>query len=72
MCRRWTHLIRFIAEEDGQLHLGNIDPKAYPDVGLSIFNGDSVAANIVSGSIFDGVVTEKVMHVKTVRKLSGH
>lgn len=66
MSPSWTHLIRFIAEEDGQIHLGNIDAKKYPDVGLSTFNGDKVTAQLITGSIYDGVVTDKTM---TVRQL---
>jgi len=60
----WTHLVRFIAEEDGLIHLGNIDASKYPDVGLSTFKGEKVAANLVTGSAFSGTVTEKVMHIK--------
>lgn len=66
MSPHWTHLIRFVAEEDGQVHLGNIDATKYPDVGLSTFNGESVLAKVVTGSIFDGVVTDRVLHVKQV------
>jgi hypothetical protein len=62
----WTHLIRFIAREDGQIHLGNVDPKKYPDIGLSTYNGEEVEAQLMTGSIFDGVVTNKTMHVKQV------
>lgn len=64
MAPSWTHLIRFIAEEDGQVHLGNIDAKKYPDVGLSTFKGEKISAQLVSGSAFDGVVTDKTMTVK--------
>lgn len=64
MAPSWTHLIRFIAEEDGQIHLGNIDAKKYPDVGLSTFKGEKISAELVSGSVFDGVVTGKTMTVK--------
>lgn len=64
MAPGWTHLIRFVAEEDGQIHLGNIDAKRYPDVGLSTFKGEKVSAQLVSGSAFDGVVTSKTMTVK--------
>lgn len=66
MSRNWTHLIRFVAEEDGQIHLGNINPAKYPDIGLSTFNGETVTANVVTGSIFDGIVTDRVFHVKQV------
>lgn len=66
MSPNWTHLIRFIAEEDGQIHLGQIDSAAYPDVGISTFEGQKVQAKLVTGSVFDGIVTNKVMHVKQV------
>jgi hypothetical protein len=66
----WTHLIRFIAEEDHQIHLGNVDASKYPDVGLSTFKGEKVAVNLVTGSAFSGTVTEKVLHVERVRHLN--
>jgi hypothetical protein len=66
MAPTWTHLARFIAEEDNQIHLGNVDASKYPDVGLSLFKGEKVAANLVTGSAFSGTVTEKVMHIKQV------
>ena len=66
MAPTWTHLVRFIAEEDSQIHFGNVDVSKYLDVGLSIFKGEKVAANLVTGSAFSGTVTEKVMHVKQV------
>lgn len=62
----WTHLVRFIAEEDGQIHLGNVDASKYPDVGLSTFKGEKVAVNLVTGSAFSGTVTDKVMHIARV------
>jgi len=62
----WTHLIRFIAQEDGQIHLGQVDSKKYPDVGLATYEGKNVEAKLVTGSIFDGVVTERVYHVAQV------
>ncbi|RDL38599.1 Fumarylacetoacetate hydrolase-containing protein [Venustampulla echinocandica] len=64
MAQPWTHLIRFIAEEDGQIHLGNIDAKKYPDVGLSSLNGEKIQANLATGSIFDAKVTSTVLTVK--------
>ncbi|KAJ5228886.1 hypothetical protein N7489_009594 [Penicillium chrysogenum] len=63
MSLNWTNLIRFISEEDGQIHLGEVDTRKYPDIGLTVLNGERVAVNLVKGSIFDGVVTETVMHV---------
>jgi len=68
MAPGWTHLIRFIAEEDGQIHLGQIDSSVYPDVGFAIFEGKKVEAKLVLGSIYDGVVTEKKLRVKHVSK----
>lgn len=62
----WTHLIRFIAKEDGQTHLGQIDPKKYPDVGLATYEGKDVEARLVTGSAFDGAVTDRVYHVAQV------
>jgi len=63
MAPNWTHLIRFIAEEDKQIHLGQIDVSTYPDVGIAAFEGKPIHAKLISGSIYDGVVTEKVMKV---------
>ncbi|QYT05585.1 Fumarylacetoacetate hydrolase domain-containing protein 2A [Trichoderma simmonsii] len=62
MERNWTHLIRFIAEEDNQVHLGQIDPSI--DIGLDIEAGKLVKANLVIGSAFDGKVSNKVLTVK--------
>ncbi|VUC26550.1 unnamed protein product [Clonostachys rosea] len=59
----WTHLIRFIAKEDGRIHLGQIDSKRFPDVGLAIFEGRDVDASCISGSVFDGVVTDRKLRV---------
>jgi hypothetical protein len=66
MAPSWTHLIRFIAEEDGQTHLGQIDPSKYPDVGLSAFKGERISAKVINGTIYDGVVTDRVLTVSKV------
>lgn len=66
MAPTWTHLIRFIAEEDGQVHIGQVDETTFPDVGLSILNGEKVTAKEIKGSIFDGVVQDKVLTVARV------
>lgn len=67
MAPQWTHLIRFVAEETGQVHLGQIDVKEYPDVGLaSLDENKKIVAKEVTGSIFDGVVTDKTLTVKQV------
>jgi hypothetical protein len=66
MTRNWTHLVRFLAKEDGQVHLGQIDAKAVPDLGLALEKGESVTAKLISGSVFDGVVTDKSMTIDHV------
>ncbi|KAL4936479.1 hypothetical protein BDV06DRAFT_233348 [Aspergillus oleicola] len=58
-----THLIRFVAEEDGLPHLGQVDARKFPDVGLAILQHHKVSAAVVDGSIFDGVVTNRILHV---------
>ncbi|KAJ5368567.1 Fumarylacetoacetase C-terminal-like protein [Penicillium cataractarum] len=59
----WTHLIRFIAVEDSQVHLGQLVDTTR-DVGRDSVHGAEIAAYIVKGTIFDGRVTMEVMHVK--------
>ncbi|GME23974.1 putative fumarylacetoacetate hydrolase domain-containing protein 2a [Neofusicoccum parvum] len=63
MAPQWTHLIRFIAKEDGQIHLGQIDSAQFPDVGLAHFEGKDVSAKEVTGGLYDGAVTDRVLHV---------
>ncbi|XRM47146.1 hypothetical protein ABZX51_010146 [Aspergillus tubingensis] len=59
----WTHLIRFIAVEDSQTHLGQlVDPTR--DVGEDSVNGIDIAAYLINGDIFNGRVTSQIMHVK--------
>ncbi|GLA74452.1 hypothetical protein AtubIFM55763_005696 [Aspergillus tubingensis] len=49
----WTHLIRFIAVEDSQTHLGQlVDPTR--DVGEDSVNGIDIAAYLINGDIFNG------------------
>ncbi|OJJ79095.1 fumarylacetoacetate hydrolase family protein [Aspergillus glaucus CBS 516.65] len=59
----WTHLIRFIAVEDSQDHLGQL-VDATRDVGRDIIDGRQVAAYVIEGTIFDGRVTEEILHVQ--------
>jgi dihydroxyacetone synthase len=63
---QWTHLIRFVAGEDDTIHLGQIDPSVNKDVGLDVYNRKSVIAQLVKGSVFDGIVTDKTRTVKQV------
>jgi hypothetical protein len=61
----WTHLVRFIAVEDNQIHLGELaDPSR--DVGLDSVDGREIAVYLIDGTIFDGRVTKEVLHVKQV------
>lgn len=65
MMPSWTHLVRFIAVEDSQVHLGQlVDPKR--DVGRDSVNGVEIAVYVIEGTMFDGRVTKEVMHVKQV------
>jgi len=63
----WTHLIRFIACEDHQPHLGQlVDTRA--DVGLeSLKTERNIKAYLIRGTIFDGQVTQIILTVKDVR-----
>ncbi|KJK68171.1 Fumarylacetoacetate FAA hydrolase family protein [Aspergillus parasiticus SU-1] len=59
----WTHLIRFIAIEDHQIHLGQlVDPSR--DIGLDSVNGKDIAAYLIDGGVFDGRVTDQIYYVK--------
>lgn len=69
MAYNWSHLIRFIAKEDGQVHLGQVDVKMFPDVGLSTFEGKDVTVQEISGDLFSGRVTAKSLSVERVRCL---
>lgn len=66
MAPSWTHLVRFIAEEDGQVHLGQVDETKFPDVGIAMLNNKEVTVKEIKGSIFDGVVQDRVLNVAQV------
>ncbi|KAM0542636.1 hypothetical protein ACHAPJ_012715 [Fusarium lateritium] len=59
----WTHLIRFIAKEDNQVHLGQLIDTTR-DVGKDSRAGLEVKVYLIDGTIFDGKVTREVLHVK--------
>ncbi|KJK66828.1 Fumarylacetoacetate FAA hydrolase family protein [Aspergillus parasiticus SU-1] len=59
----WTHLIRFVAVEDGLIHLGQLVDTSR-DVGRDNVDGVEIAAYVIDGTIFDGRVTKEVMNVK--------
>ena len=61
----WTHLIRFVAQEDNQIHLGQlVDPSQ--DVGLLSYKKEKIEAYLIIGSIFDGQVTKTKLTVSYV------
>lgn len=62
----WTHLVRFIAVEDCQVHLGQLVDTTR-DVGRDTVDGVEIAVKVIEGTIFDGRVTDEIMHVKQVR-----
>ncbi|KAH8770729.1 hypothetical protein F5883DRAFT_416185 [Diaporthe sp. PMI_573] len=62
MAPSWTHLIRFIAVEDGLVHLGQVCDTSV-DIGLATKEHKDVKAKLVSGSVFDGKVTDRIMTV---------
>jgi hypothetical protein len=61
----WTHLIRFVAVEDNQSHIGQLLDTTR-DVGIDSFDGREIQAYLINGSIFDGQVKETVLTVKYV------
>lgn len=65
MAPAWTHLIRFVAVEDGHVHLGQLEDFSI-DAGIASFEGKKIRARVILGSIFDGVVTDKILTVSQV------
>ena len=63
----WTHLIRFIAVEDNQSHIGQL-ADTDRDVGLDSFEGREIKAYLINGTIFDGEVTKTLLTVKSVSR----
>ena len=61
----WTHLIRFIAAEDHQVHLGQLVDTTR-DVGLDSYEGRPIKAYEINGTIFDGNVTKTELNVLQV------
>jgi hypothetical protein len=65
MSPSWTHLVRFIATEDNHIHVGQL-VKTNRDAGKDSVKGVDILVYLIEGSIFDGRVTDKIMHVKQV------
>lgn len=59
----WTHLVRFIATEDSQIHLGQLVDTTR-DVGRDTFDGADIPVFVIEGTIFDGRVTTQILHIK--------
>lgn len=59
-------MIRFVAVEDNLVHLGQLVDTSC-DIGRDSVDGVEIAAYVIDGTIFDGRVTDDVMHVKQVR-----
>jgi len=59
----WTHLIRFVAVEDHEIHLGQLVDTSR-DIGLDSFEGREIKAYLINGSIFNGEVTKHILTVK--------
>ena len=54
------------AQEDGQIHLGQVDARKWPDIRLATISDKKVEVKLVKGSVFDGIVTEKILHIAQV------
>lgn len=61
----WTHLIRFVAVEDSQIHLGQLVDTTR-DVGQDSLDNVPIHALVIEGSAFGGQVTEKILQVQHV------
>ena len=61
----WTHLVRFLAVEDNQIHLGQLIDTDQ-DVGRDSVDGKKIAVYLIDGTIFDGRVTKEIFHVRQV------
>ncbi len=59
----WTHLIRFVASEDNQIHLGQLVDTTR-DVGLDSLNGHPIKAYLIDGTIYDGKISKEVLTAK--------
>ena len=58
-----THIIRFIANEDSRIHIGQLVDTSR-DVGLDSVEGKEIKAYLINGTIFAGEVTQQIYSVK--------
>lgn len=61
----WTHLVRFQAVEDGQIHLGQL-VNISQDVGIDSVSKTEIKVFKVKGDIFTGIVTDEMLTVDHV------
>ena len=62
----WTHLIRFVAHEDDQIHLGQLLDTSI-DAGFASVEGKEIKVKLLNGDIFNCIPTD---HVYTVKRVS--
>lgn len=61
--KAWTHLVRFRAADDDQIHLGQlVDPSQ--DIGRDALEGKDTPVYLIDGTIFNGRVTNEIKHIK--------
>lgn len=61
----WTHLVRFEAEEDGRVHLGQLADTSR-DVGLDSLDGKPIKAYRLNGDMYTGSVSKQLLTVRKV------
>lgn len=61
----WTHLVRFVAVEDGATHIGQLVDTS-GDVGLHSVEGKPIKAYRINGTIYNGQVTGQQLTVQKV------
>ncbi|KAL3455431.1 hypothetical protein BJX64DRAFT_295059 [Aspergillus heterothallicus] len=59
----WTHLVRFLAVEDNHIHLGQVIDTTR-DIGRDSVEGKEISVYEIEGTIFDGRVTDRILHVR--------
>ncbi|KAI2624442.1 5-carboxymethyl-2-hydroxymuconate isomerase [Xylaria nigripes] len=57
----WTHLIRFVAREDGRVHLGQLIDGSQ-DVGKDAADGREIEVYLLRGTIFDAKIVPGVVY----------
>ena len=64
----WTHLVRFVAEDDDQIHLGQLVDTSR-DIGRDSVQETKIQAYLIIGDIFNGTISDKIYTIKKVRTL---